>query len=72
MFGNIRGKVKTWLTAGAGTIAAVLIAGLLGAFGALPEPPVQEFPKGIAIDAGQWKSCRYVPMSAMSASTTCL
>ena len=55
MFGNIRGKVKTWLTAGAGTIAAVLIAGLLGAFGALPEPPVQEFPKGIAIEAGQWE-----------------
>lgn len=55
MFGAVRGKVKTWLTAGAGTIAAVLIAGLMGAFGALPKPPVPEFPEGQPIETGQWQ-----------------
>ena len=55
MFGIVRGKAKTWLTAGAGTIAAVLIAGLLGAFEVLPQPPVPEFPAGRPIEAGQWK-----------------
>jgi hypothetical protein len=54
MFGGVRGRVRAWLTAGAGTIAAILIAGLFGAFGALPNPPVPEFPTDSPIEAGQW------------------
>jgi hypothetical protein len=49
------GRLKTWITAGAGSIAALLVAGLLGAFGALPKPPVPDLPADVAIDAGQWR-----------------
>jgi hypothetical protein len=61
MFRNIRGRTKTWLTAGAGTIAAVSIAGLLGAFGALPDSPLPELTAGSAIETGQWRA---VPLRA--------
>lgn len=61
MFSGIRGKTKTWLTAGAGTIAAVSIAGLLGAFGALPNPPIPESVVGSPIETGQWRA---VPLKA--------
>lgn len=61
MFSGIRGRTKTWLTAGAGTISAVSIAGLLGAFGALPNPPLPESPAGIPVETGQWRA---VPLKA--------
>jgi hypothetical protein len=54
MIGNLSGRVKTWLTAGAGTVVAVSIAGLLGAFGALPKPAAPEFPADRSIEVGQW------------------
>jgi hypothetical protein len=54
MFGTLRGKLKGWVTAGAGTIAAILVAGLLGAFGALPKPEIQHFAPDAAIETGQW------------------
>ena len=44
MFGAIRGRLKVWLSVGIGTIGAVLVAGLLGAFGALPRPPSPRLP----------------------------
>jgi len=53
MLGSARAKLRTWITAGAGTIAAVLIAGLLGAFGSL-EKPLALFEPGAAIETGQW------------------
>ncbi len=59
MFGSIRGRAKTWRTAGAGTFTAVLVAGLLGAFGAFPKPPTPEFTAGGPIETGQW---RVVPL----------
>jgi hypothetical protein len=52
MFGA---TVKTWITAGAGTIAAIVVAGLLGAFAALPKPPVPQLPADAPIEAGQWR-----------------
>lgn len=61
MFSNIRGRTKTWLTAGAGTIAAASIAGLLGAFGALPDSPLPKLTAGSAIETGQWRA---VPLRA--------
>jgi hypothetical protein len=54
MFGTLRGKLKAWITAGAGTIAAILVAGLLGAFGALPKPEIQHFAPDTTIETGQW------------------
>lgn len=54
MFGTLGGKLKTWITAGAGTIAAILVAGLLGAFGALPKPEIQHFAPDATIETGQW------------------
>jgi hypothetical protein len=54
MFGTLRGKLKGWVTAGAGTIAAILVAGLLGAFGALPKPEMQHFAPDTTIETGQW------------------
>jgi hypothetical protein len=54
MFGAMRGKVKTWFTVGAGTVAAVLVAGLLGAFGALPAPETPVLSSEGAIETGQW------------------
>ena len=54
MFDAIRNKLKVWFTVGVGTVAAVLVAGLLGAFGALPKPPVPLLPTGSPIETGQW------------------
>jgi hypothetical protein len=54
MFGAIRGKVKTWFTVGAGTLAAVTVAGLLGAFGALPQPETPVLARDSQIETGQW------------------
>jgi hypothetical protein len=54
MFGTLRGKLKTWITAGTGTIAAILVAGLLGAFGALPKPEIEQFAPDSTIETGQW------------------
>jgi len=54
MFGSVRGKLKTWITAGAGTVAAILVAGLLGAFGALPKPGLPQFSPDTTIETGQW------------------
>jgi hypothetical protein len=51
----IRTTLKAWLAAGAGTAAAILVAGLLGAFAALPAPPVPDLPADQPIDAGQWR-----------------
>ena len=72
MFDAIRNKLKVWFTVGVGTVAAVLVAGLLGAFGALPKPPVPVLPAGSPIETGQWlvaprASLRRQP----SASTIC-
>jgi len=54
MFGTLRGKLKAWITTGAGTIAAILVAGLLGAFGALPKAEIQQFSPDSTIETGQW------------------
>ena len=51
MFGTAS---RTSVTAGAGTIAALLVAGLLGAFVALPKPAVPDLPADQPIEAGQW------------------
>ena len=53
MFGAIRGRLKVWLSMGMGTVAAVLVAGLLGAFGALPKPPSPVLRAGSPIETGQ-------------------
>ena len=55
MFDAIRKKLKVWFTVGVGTIAAVLVAGLLGAFGALPKPPAPLLLAGSPIETGQWR-----------------
>jgi hypothetical protein len=47
--------LKTWLAAGAGTAVAMVVAGLLGAFAALPTPPVPDLPNDQPVDAGQWR-----------------
>ena len=65
MFGAIRGRLKVWLSVGIGTIGAVLVAGLLGAFGALPRPPSPVFPAGNPVVTGQWV---VVPLRAFIAS----
>jgi hypothetical protein len=46
--------IRTWVTAGAGTIAALLVAGLFGAFAALPKLAVPDLPADQPIEAGQW------------------
>jgi hypothetical protein len=51
----LRTTLKSWITAGAGTAAALTIAGFFGAFAALPSPPVPDLPTGEAIEAGQWR-----------------
>jgi hypothetical protein len=51
----LRTTLKSWITAGAGTAAALTIAGLFGGFAALPAPPVPDLPTGEAIEAGQWR-----------------
>ena len=55
MFKTARSKFQTWITAGAGTIAALLVAGLMGAFGALPAHAPPQLPSDAAIDAGRWR-----------------
>ncbi|OBQ73357.1 hypothetical protein [Mesorhizobium erdmanii] len=55
MFKTARSKVQTWITAGAGTIAALFVAGLMGAFGALPAHAPPQLPPGTAVDAGRWR-----------------
>ncbi|TKT69695.1 hypothetical protein [Aquamicrobium sp. LC103] len=54
MFDTFRSRMKTWFTIGAGTIAAILVAGMLGAFGALEEPEIPSFDSGEPIETGQW------------------
>ncbi len=53
MFGNARIRLRTWLTAGAGTVVAVVLAGLLGAFGAL-QTPLPPLAAGEPVETGQW------------------
>ncbi|MBN9216812.1 MAG: hypothetical protein J0I79_02550 [Mesorhizobium sp.] len=55
MFNTARSKIQTWITAGAGTIAALFVAGVMGAFGALPAHAPPQLPPGAAIDAGRWR-----------------
>jgi hypothetical protein len=55
MFKTARSRVRTWITAGAGTIAALFVAGLMGAFGALPAHAPPQLPLDAAIDAGRWR-----------------
>jgi len=55
MFRTARSKVQTWITAGAGTIAALFVASLMGAFGALPAHAPPQLPLDTAIDAGRWR-----------------
>ncbi len=55
MFKTARSRFQTWITAGAGTIAALFVAGLMGAFGALPAHIPPQLPPGAAIDAGRWR-----------------
>src|SRR5438445_5172766 len=55
MFGTARSRLQTWITAGAGTIAALFVAGLMGAFGALPAHAPPQLPLDTAIDAGRWR-----------------
>ncbi len=50
----VEAAIRTWVTAGAGTIAALLVAGLFGAFAALPKPPVPALSTDEPIEAGQW------------------
>ncbi|TGQ64058.1 hypothetical protein EN829_021130 [Mesorhizobium sp. M00.F.Ca.ET.186.01.1.1] len=55
MFKTARSRFKAWLTAGAGTIAALFVAGLMGAFGALPAHAPPSLPADAATDAGRWR-----------------
>ncbi|MBZ9871443.1 hypothetical protein LB542_11315 [Mesorhizobium sp. BR1-1-9] len=55
MFKTARSRIQAWMTAGAGTIAALLAAGLMGAFGALPAHPPPQLPSDAAVDAGRWR-----------------
>ncbi|CAN7430505.1 hypothetical protein [Mesorhizobium sp. LjRoot246] len=55
MFKTARSRLQTWITAGAGTIAALFVAGLMGAFGALPAHAPPQLPPDAAIDAGRWR-----------------
>ncbi|TWG94756.1 hypothetical protein L598_003400000180 [Mesorhizobium sp. J18] len=55
MFASMRSRVRAWITIGAGTVAAILAANLLGAFGALPEPEIPVFAAGQEIETGQWR-----------------
>jgi len=55
MFRTARSKFQTWITAGAGTIAALFVAGLMGAFGALPAHAPPQLPLDTAIDGGRWR-----------------
>ena len=61
MLASVRSRVRAWITIGAGTVAAILAANLLGAFGALPEPEVPVFAAGQEIETGQW---RIIPLRA--------
>ncbi|TPJ13413.1 hypothetical protein FJW04_21270 [Mesorhizobium sp. B2-7-3] len=55
MFKTARSNVQTWITAGAGTIAALFVAGLMGAFGALPAHGPPQLPPDAVIEAGRWR-----------------
>ncbi|MER9655014.1 hypothetical protein NKJ26_16065 [Mesorhizobium sp. M0152] len=55
MFETARSRVQTWITAGAGSIAALFVAGLMGAFGALPAHAPPQLPLDVAVDAGRWR-----------------
>ncbi|TIW36976.1 MAG: hypothetical protein E5V62_04050 [Mesorhizobium sp.] len=53
MFEVARSRLKAWLVAGIGTVAAIGVAGVMGAFGARQEPlPVLVPASGI--ETGQW------------------
>ncbi|MBN9245214.1 MAG: hypothetical protein J0I98_20755 [Mesorhizobium sp.] len=53
MFATARSRIKAWIAAGAGSAAAIAVAGMMGAFGALHRPPAVLAP-GQPIDTGQW------------------
>src|SRR5690606_12884197 len=55
MFASMRSRVRAWITIGAGTVAAILAANLLGAFGALPAPAVPASAAGRAIATVPWR-----------------
>lgn len=55
MFKTARSRVQTWITAGAGSVAALFVAGLMGAFGALPAHAPPQLPLDAAVDAGRWR-----------------
>ena len=54
MFATARSRIKAWVAAGAGSAVAVAVAGLMGAFGTLHEPPPALALVGKPIAAGQW------------------
>lgn len=55
MFKTARSKIQSRITAGAGTIAALFVAGVMGAFGALPAHGPPQLPPDAVIDAGRWR-----------------
>ncbi|MEK1890419.1 MAG: hypothetical protein AAAB35_23225 [Phyllobacterium sp.] len=54
-------KAIAWLTAGLGTVAALAVAIILGAFEATPDQQYPQYPNNETVDAGQW---RIKPLSA--------
>jgi len=54
MFATARSRLKAWIAAGAGSAAAVAVAGLMGAFGTLHKPPQALPPVSKPIRTGQW------------------
>lgn len=53
MLATARSRLKAWTTAGAGSAAAIGLAWLMGAFGALHKPPAILAPDK-AVETGQW------------------
>lgn len=53
MLEDARSRLKTWLVAGIGTAAAIVVASVMGAFGTRHEPLPALAPAG-PIEAGQW------------------
>ncbi|WP_192385249.1 hypothetical protein [Mesorhizobium silamurunense] len=53
MLENAGSRLKAWLAAGIGTVAAIAVAGVMGAFGARQEPLPVLVPAG-RIETAQW------------------
>lgn len=53
MFGSARSKLKAWIVGGIGTIAALAVGGVLGAFDAIQKPAVVLEP-GQPVETGPW------------------